>query len=75
MEVILFLIAILGYVLNSSKRNRMYSYYLWIISNAGWASIAFESNHDIMAYMFLIYNLFCIVNIIKEFKKRKNKYD
>lgn len=67
-KTILAAIAIYGYISNIANR-KIRSYILWIISNTGWAICnALIKEYELMA-MFIIYNLFCIYGIIKEYNK------
>jgi len=67
MDTIIFLIAISGYALNGNKKSvyRISSYILWLISNTYWAVYAFNNNNQWLMFMFITYNVFCSINIIK----------
>jgi hypothetical protein len=71
-QIITFLIAILGYYYNGITSRRMFGYYLWIVSNTSWLIMSLIGYNYILALMFLMYNVFCIINIKK--LRIKNKF-
>lgn len=62
------LIAISGYIANINDKKKL-SYWLWLLSNAGWAIISIYNYEYSMALMFLSYEAFCFYGIIKIMNK------
>jgi len=66
-KLIFAILAITGYIANISDR-KILSYFIWLISNSGWAALAYRGNEYQLMAMFIVYNGFCIYGIIKELK-------
>ena len=64
-KLLLALIAISGYIANIKDKKEL-SYWLWLISNAGWYINSVLIKEYAMAFMFLIYMGFCAYGLIKK---------
>ena len=62
--IIAFIIAIIGYIANGTKKYKIHSYFIWLISNSIWA---FMVDDMWLMLMFIIYDVFCMVNIYREY--------
>jgi len=67
-KLIFAILAITGYITNISDRKTL-SYFIWLVSNSGWAILSYLNNEYELMTMFIVYNAFCIYGIISERKK------
>ena len=63
------LIAIAGYIANINDK-KLLSYYLWLISNAGWSMLALYQHEPALSAMFIAYEGFCLYGVIKILNKK-----
>ena len=73
LKVVAFIIAMTGYYLIGTKHHKIYGFFAWLISNSIWGAIAAVSGEVILMSMFLAYNIFVLVNIVKELKNIRHK--
>lgn len=69
MKIVFAIIAILGYIANINKK-LVPSYILWAISNTCWTIYSFKTEEYEMMFMFLAYNIFLSIGIIKNYKNK-----
>jgi len=64
MSYLIFTLGVMAYMLIETSKKYI-SYVAWFVVNTYWAIVAYVKDEKILTAMMLVYNIFCIRNLIK----------